>query len=409
MSTLLPVALELLLYGIFLSVFGLSIYVFRRKFMPGKLYIMPIVLFFLLTTCSVALDLLAKRNALFDYIRSLPIGVDNQLLLGHSEMFIVELGVGLTAIFFITRKDTQSALDDLILMYRCYCLWNGRKIVMLLPALCIFANLARGLLLQSGAQSRGEDSIFFAIYVFAEITVGLILTVLLASRLWWLNRQTEKLLGKSSGSTLGNLVKIFLESGLLLPTFLGVALALNIATSPFSEDLVDKALTGSQILSICALTQVAAIASTLILVRIGLGVDVQPSEGPRYTYMDNASAKSLALDLERGIMNVDVSSPMTVHPFSLKYESVPSGSVTSKPADRRDTIWSFSLKHRRPSFPEPGHIIGRLIRPFYIPSETQNQTPSGVADAHPISNNHESLEFESELPRYEALNELALT
>ncbi|KAF9061851.1 hypothetical protein BDP27DRAFT_1428542 [Rhodocollybia butyracea] len=187
-----------------------------------------------------------------------------------------------------------------------------------------------------------EDSVYFVIYGFVDILNGLILTGMLASRLWWLNRQTEKLLGKPSGAALGNFTEIFLESGLLMPVFLGVALALNVTVSG-SNGLLNLQ-NGPEILSLCALTQVAAIASTLILVRIGLGVDVQPSEGKGHTNMDNRT-ELFAPDLEQAIINIEDSNPATIHPFSLKYNDLPPGSATFMPAEQGSTtVRPFSLK-----------------------------------------------------------------
>ncbi|KAF9064875.1 hypothetical protein BDP27DRAFT_1366863 [Rhodocollybia butyracea] len=166
--------LELLLYGTCLSIFGLSIYVFRQK---------------------------------------------------HAKESIC-LGMATTWIFFITRMDVLKVHS----MIWC-CHWN----------------------LSTGA-NEGENGLFFFIYVLSEIAVGIVLTALLASRLWWLNHQTEKSLGKSSQ-----------KCGLLLPIFLGVALVLNVETSSkflgAGFDLEEVASGGPRILSICALTQVAYITA----------------------------------------------------------------------------------------------------------------------------------------------------
>ncbi|KIK58581.1 hypothetical protein GYMLUDRAFT_86213, partial [Collybiopsis luxurians FD-317 M1] len=45
-----PIALEVMFYGIFAVFFGLSVYIFRRRFLPGKLYVIATVLFFLLAS-----------------------------------------------------------------------------------------------------------------------------------------------------------------------------------------------------------------------------------------------------------------------------------------------------------------------------------------------------------------------
>ncbi|KAF9068807.1 hypothetical protein BDP27DRAFT_1448173 [Rhodocollybia butyracea] len=210
-------------------------------------------------------------------------------------------------------------------LYRCYLLWNASKRVIFLPAFGIVVTTAAAITFQflfqfgpviSGQileNSQEENSFFFPVYVISEIVVGLGLTILLASRIWWLNCQTEKFLGKSSQSTLRKLTEIVVESGILLPVFLGVALGINFQITPIS---------GSDLF-------IAAIASTLIVVRIGLGADVQPLaqliETAHYPDMDNGSADSLAPDLERATIYVDNSGPDIIDLFSLKYQDQPSG------------------------------------------------------------------------------------
>ncbi|KAF9068816.1 hypothetical protein BDP27DRAFT_1421633 [Rhodocollybia butyracea] len=402
LSLLLPVAFELLLYGIFLSIFGLSVYIFQRKMMPGKLYVMATLLFFLLTTCSAIMDLFTKRIALFTYISSLSILDVDQELLNQSGPTGVKLSDASTWIFFATSLVHGK---DLVLMHRCYRLWNARKIVIVVPALGVVLTFAFGVYSQRVfpkilGQNQQEDGSFFVVYVFAGITEGLILTGLLASRLWWLNRRTERILGKGSGSTVRNLMVILygmivtrfgffgldlfsIESGLLLPVFLGMALAMNAATSPLLEAIVlegggagapaveDSAQAlpitiryGAQILSVCALTQVTAIASTLILVRIGLGVDVQLTQFPEGTRRTNVYKES-SPDLERLFM--DDSNPASIHPFSLKYHDLPSGQDTFMPVEQGDIdIRPLSVQYQAPLLPEPGRIHGCLIRPILL-------------------------------------------
>lgn len=43
--------------------FGLSIYIFREKFMPGKIYVIATVVFFTLATVSLSFDLAFRFNA----------------------------------------------------------------------------------------------------------------------------------------------------------------------------------------------------------------------------------------------------------------------------------------------------------------------------------------------------------
>ncbi|KAF9061834.1 hypothetical protein BDP27DRAFT_313409 [Rhodocollybia butyracea] len=399
---LLPVALELFLYGIFLSIFGLSIYVFRQKLRPGKLYVMATLLFFALATSSVIIDLLSKHNAFLEFIGSSPaLNFNEELLDQYRESLHTEgFSFATKSIFFVT-----SALEDLLLLHRCCCLWNARKIVIIPLALTVLGIIPLGIFLQFGF---GKSNSLFIVYVVVGIFKELILTGMLASRLWWLNRQAEKLLGKNSRNVITNLTQIFLESGMLLLLFLGVALAMNEVISQFG--LTNSMPQGEPgIESMCSFTQVTAIVSTLILVRIGLGVDVQPSEGKHRTNMDpNTAVESLAPDLEQAIINVEDSNSVTPHPFLLKYHDLSSG-ATFMPAGSA-TVRPFSLKYQAPSpLPEPGRIIGRLIRPFslkYIIPPNSQALSEDIADVHPISDDH-SLDFESDLPRYQALNEVA--
>ncbi|KAE9410594.1 hypothetical protein BT96DRAFT_969585 [Gymnopus androsaceus JB14] len=261
---------------------------------------------------------------------------------------------------------SSSILGDLILIYRCYRLWNSKKYVIILPVLFLLTTLVVAIWssvsprLIEGVQDRfqGNTSITYSIYIFADIGQGSVLTVLLASRLWWLNRKTEKLLGKSKKSTLWKLTEIVLESGLLLPLFLAVAWIAELETSvvPIGLEVgdvekakvgaVEKAEFGLQVLSTCALTQVAGIASTLIIVRIGLGVDAQPSQSPDVinVEMDNIDVESAPEQLE--IATNFISPAPAFLPFLLKYNELPR---TSKPAVIPTTavggVTPFSLKY----------------------------------------------------------------
>ncbi|KAF9068806.1 hypothetical protein BDP27DRAFT_1363871 [Rhodocollybia butyracea] len=298
---------------------------------------------FLPITDSVVMDLLTKRIALFDYISAtLAAAISGSTAPADEELFeslelpvngvVSDLDAALTWIFF------ASSFSNLeVQLYQCYHLWNASKRVM------IFL-LAFGIVASIGVRPevrdiREENSLFFPIYVVCEVAVGLGLTILLASRIWWLNRQSERSLGKSSQSTLRKLTEIVIESGILLPVFLGVALGINVDMKFPGPDFIDLGTArGAQTLSICALTQAAAIASTLIIVRIGLGVDVQPFQFIESTHcpdMGNDSTQDSldTLDLEQARIDMDNSGPGIINPFSLKYQDMPSGIVPPMPAN----------------------------------------------------------------------------
>ncbi|KIK54243.1 hypothetical protein GYMLUDRAFT_249701 [Collybiopsis luxurians FD-317 M1] len=55
--TIAPAVIGLMLYGIFIVLFSISIYIFRRRFLPGKFYVVATILFFTLATMSTAIEL----------------------------------------------------------------------------------------------------------------------------------------------------------------------------------------------------------------------------------------------------------------------------------------------------------------------------------------------------------------
>ncbi|KAE9410588.1 hypothetical protein BT96DRAFT_382879 [Gymnopus androsaceus JB14] len=138
---ILPTALELLLYGVFLTIFLLNIYVFRYKLMPGKLYIIATFIFFILATSSVVVDLLGRKIITSSWINFLLADSDVIQVVSFQDLVsFIEGSQKLNAagswIFF-----SSSILGDLILIYRCYRLWNSKKYVIILPVLFLLTTL----------------------------------------------------------------------------------------------------------------------------------------------------------------------------------------------------------------------------------------------------------------------------
>ncbi|KAF5381839.1 hypothetical protein D9757_008356 [Collybiopsis confluens] len=57
------VAVEFLFYGIFVVLFGLNLYIFRKRYLPSKFYVVATIIFFVLATASLVLDLSARSLA----------------------------------------------------------------------------------------------------------------------------------------------------------------------------------------------------------------------------------------------------------------------------------------------------------------------------------------------------------
>ncbi|KAF9062335.1 hypothetical protein BDP27DRAFT_1428040 [Rhodocollybia butyracea] len=59
---IIPITIEVFLYGIFVVLFSLSLYVFRTKVMPGMLYVIATLIFFTLATISIPVDLVGRYD-----------------------------------------------------------------------------------------------------------------------------------------------------------------------------------------------------------------------------------------------------------------------------------------------------------------------------------------------------------
>jgi len=305
--------------------FGLSIYVFRYRFTPGRLYIIATFLFFMLATASIVLDLVL-RCLLPVFLPGLET-VDNSTQLA----LVLSLQSALDYIFLVT-----GLLGDVILIHRCYRLWYSRKHVVIIPLVGVLAILIVWIV--NEVVKRGfEDSItieqlklsnqaidgVFRIYIIVTFVQNVILTGMIAGRLWWLKYKMKKMLTSQSGQrTSPNLLGPILESGLLTPAFLLVWLVLN--SDPeiaFTQCIA--------LISPCVLTQIVGIASTLIIVRIGLGVDALSSTELYHTLAEDAENQHASSDLATGDHNEISESNENIiislrepefQPFQLKYD-----------------------------------------------------------------------------------------
>ncbi|KAJ3807153.1 hypothetical protein F5876DRAFT_6918, partial [Lentinula aff. lateritia] len=101
-------------------------------------------------------------------------------------------------------------------------------------------------------------------YVFLGINVfnNLLLTGLIAGRIWWLNRFHSLLLGtEGRDKRLNAIASMFVESGTLYPIALIVCLIIQVKGSPATMDPI--------------LLQIVGIVPTLIMVRTSLGLGVE--------------------------------------------------------------------------------------------------------------------------------------
>ncbi|KAF9065692.1 hypothetical protein BDP27DRAFT_1424562 [Rhodocollybia butyracea] len=290
MSTI-PSQWSLTLPGIFLVLFSFSLFVFRTKIVPGMLYVIATLIFFTLATISISLALAWRSSSsLSEVTKKEPITQVN-IQAGSFYIFVI-----------------AGMLSDAMMIHRCYRLWDSKKSVIILPLLgligifitwIVFEVLAIKNSSREGFDAKTQLEIanttthMFIDQMYGGVTLAenIILTGLIAGRVWWLEHTMNNILimgknkTKASHSLLGPIA--------LNPIFLTLWVAA--AYSP--------ALSSLQLLTPCALTQIVGISSTLIVVSIGIGLSSE--SGFRSHMFDEEHQTSLARE------NIEESDPNT--------------------------------------------------------------------------------------------------
>ncbi|KAJ4490776.1 hypothetical protein J3R30DRAFT_134475 [Lentinula aciculospora] len=286
--------INMLLYGILLVLFCLSIYVFRHKLLPRKQYIIAILLFFTLGTTSIALDLgiryeMVEMLKLESLTRTCNVGS--------------KFATGLKLILLIT-----GSLGEILLLHRCYYLWNSRKAVLVFPIILWATSSILWIVLASiASQSSSTKPILTIQLVYALTTFSehVFLTGMISWKLWRLDRSMQRLLGQHpSKKTFLNLFVIILESGLLYPVTLLILVIVLVIDIPILDACA------------CALTLTLGIAAMLIIVRIGIGADVHLDIQPEI----NQDVGTNATELEEADNSLAMSNNVVhLQPYVLKY------------------------------------------------------------------------------------------
>ncbi|KAA1478996.1 hypothetical protein DENSPDRAFT_87963 [Dentipellis sp. KUC8613] len=264
-----------------------SIYVlvYRR---PNTYHLLATILLFLLTTATMGISLgsvlgepiltssstIVDGNTVGPCASGSPERVHEALRADRLEVVTSALTV---CMVFIA---------DSVLVYRCIVLWSrrlGRWIGFLL-LLLLLAEAATGVAqtyyaaavyLQERQQTPGSEGTFsqkwidilntLANFGVANSSLGLsvniISTILIASRIWFMAHQLEKTLGGESGVRYRAAMSMIIESGLLISASQLVVTCIT--------NIESVTIYGALVSDICQMLLV--IAPTLIIVRVGMG------------------------------------------------------------------------------------------------------------------------------------------
>ncbi|PFH46945.1 hypothetical protein AMATHDRAFT_95755, partial [Amanita thiersii Skay4041] len=259
--------------GMYAVLFSLCVYVlvYAKRLQGGvnKPLLITAIVMFVFSTIHVCVGL---ARGIFAFIQSKdePLGA-----LGYYAKIWLPISIFKQALYATNNVPfTQKSIVADGLVYRCYVVWGFRWRVVVLPLIMLLATtLCAYLAVYNFSQIHEGENVFaskiaewgtalFSLSLATNVTV----TTLIASRIWWISREANTVLGKKHGQKYNKAVIIIVESGAIYSISLLTLLVLYCVKSNAQYIVYD------------ALAQIMGIVPTLIIVRVGLGVSTQAQQ-----------------------------------------------------------------------------------------------------------------------------------
>ncbi|KAF9064036.1 hypothetical protein BDP27DRAFT_1334158 [Rhodocollybia butyracea] len=277
-----------LLYGSYTMLFSLYTYLQIQHHERKHYYQSAVVVLYILATAALVLTILSydQENLLW-FSRMVPSINPSSLevnLLTYEYLQVAEAAIYVVA----------NTIADALLLYRCYIVWGARKYIIIVPSLICIVNtvlalVALGAVVRALQSQTGNSEIDHAIKNFSPGNIGfplpksasiilllflainlftnIMLTGLIAGRIWWISKETRQSLGEVEDSkrrtSLNSVVKLILESGSLYPVALAFGLGLNATNTVNAVEPI--------------LTVIVGMAATLIMVMTDLDLSIHIS------------------------------------------------------------------------------------------------------------------------------------
>ncbi|KAF9500222.1 hypothetical protein BDN71DRAFT_1440820 [Pleurotus eryngii] len=243
-----------LLYGVYLVLFGICLYIFRgRKQSQNIVLVVTAFIMFALSTAHIIMTFLSTFYAVLDPEKGL---APDHFALAAGYIYI-----------------TNNIVADGIIVYRCYIVWGSKKRIVILPCILLLATAVLGYTFRITIQ-----------LVALSLVTSIVTTSLTAGRIMWISYQTKKHLGKQFAERYNMAFQVVVESGLMYSISLIIFLVVY-NNGPGSDGGPSKIYPGqtqpittfpyffpASYIIYVALAQIMGIVSTLIIVRVGLGV-----------------------------------------------------------------------------------------------------------------------------------------
>ncbi|KAG9219429.1 hypothetical protein CCMSSC00406_0005323 [Pleurotus cornucopiae] len=187
---------------------------------------------------------------------------------------------------------TNNIVADGIIVYRCYIVWGSKKRIVILPCILLLATAGMPTILREEPMRLtclrhsvlGYTFRITIQLVALSLVTSIVATSLTAGRIMWISYQTKKHLGKQFAERYNMAFQVVVESGLMYSISLIIFLVVYI-DGPGRDGGPSKTYPGqtqpintfpfffpASYIMYVALAQIMGIVSTLIIVRVGLGV-----------------------------------------------------------------------------------------------------------------------------------------
>ncbi|KIJ35026.1 hypothetical protein M422DRAFT_212789 [Sphaerobolus stellatus SS14] len=253
---------ETLLYGSYAVLFSICIHilVFGPKRGVNRNLLVTAVAMFALSTIHVCVDLARAINAFI---------TNSHEPEGASEYY-AQIWLWLN-IFKQALYATNNILADGLVIYRCYIVWGFHWKIIVLPSIMLIGTTVCGYLAVFNFSQVVPGQNVFALNIAEwgtalfslSLATNIVVTSLIAGRIWWISRQTQAHVGRKHRQKYNNAVAIILESGAIY------------SVSQMTLLILYCVKTNAVFIVYDALAQIMGIVPTLIIVRVGLGLTTQ--------------------------------------------------------------------------------------------------------------------------------------
>ncbi|KIK57254.1 hypothetical protein GYMLUDRAFT_75753 [Collybiopsis luxurians FD-317 M1] len=282
------ITIGVLLYGIYLTLLSSAIYLLAwRQSAQGhrKFHIVALVALFIFATAAVVVDIIGSAGAIIVTFEDFD-GTITSAEQGKSKALFLNILEETVLLMY----SLANIVADIILISRLYIVWGCRKRVVVVPVIIVILNniLAildatirlKVVLVVDGPENEtmSTSDIFWTenatvmtlSFMIVNLVVNTLVTGLIAGRIWWISRKINASYGRNgSQRKYRRVIAIILESGVLYPVSILIALLIGQLVVP-SPNLF------------AILAEIVAIAPTLIIVRVAMGVDVNDEQTAVY-------------------------------------------------------------------------------------------------------------------------------